>query len=231
MKKGYMVLHLDGVFQSWGNGGTEKLKETSQFPTKSGVIGLLSCALGYTREDKEKIANLSKSLKMATRMDRNGHKTIDFQNVSGGHYAVVSQLKGGVSLASSNKLIDKEYLADSAFTVVLEGDVELLEKCEEAIRNPKWTYTLGRYNCVPSLPIYGKKGEKVVYTEFESLLDAISSVPLCVRADKNRNSKYLVEIEDINGSIRVSDTYSEDTIVGASTYEDRFVNRFSVNLK
>ena len=231
MKKGYMVLHLDGVFQSWGNGGTEKLKETSQFPTKSGVIGLLSCALGYSREDREKITNLSKNLKMATRMDRNGRKTIDFQNVSGGHYAVASQLKGGSTLASSNKLIDKEYLADSAFTVVLEGDVELLEKCEEAIRNPKWTYTLGRYNCVSSLPIFGKKGERIVYTEFESLLDAISSVPLCVRADKNRNSKYLVEIEDINGSIRVADSYSEDTIVGASTYEDRFVNRFSVNLK
>lgn len=229
MNKGYMVLHLDGVFQSWGNGGTEKLKVTSPFPTKSAVIGLIACALGYTREDKDKIADLSKSLRMAVRMDRNGRKTVDFQNVSGGHYAVVSQLKGGSTLASSNKLIDKEYLSDSAFTVVLEGDIVLLEKCEEAIRNPKWTYSLGRYNCVPSLPIYGKRDEKVIYTEFESLIDAVSSVPLCVRAD--RKSKYFVEIEDIMGDIRVSDIFSRDTLVGSSTYEDRYVNRIFVNIK
>lgn len=229
MNKGYMVLHLDGIFQSWGNGGTEKLKMTSQFPTKSAIVGLISCALGYSREDKDKIADLSESLKMAVRMDRNGRKTIDFQNVGGGHCAVESQLKGGSKLASSNKLIDKEYLSDSAFTVVLEGDVELLEKCEQAIRNPKWTYTLGRYNCIPSAPIYGKKGEKVIYTEFESLIDAVSSVPLCVRSDNK--SKYFVEMEDIMGDIRVSDTFSQDTFVGSSTYEDRYVSRIFVNIK
>lgn len=238
MDKGYMVLHLDGVFQSWGNGGTEKLKMTSPFPTKSAVIGLIACALGYTREDKDKISSLSESLKMAVRMDRNGRKIKDFQNVGGGsystvekagHYAVESQIKGGKKLAHPNKLIDKEYLSDSAFTVVLEGDIELLEKCEKAIHNPKWTYTLGRYCCIPSVPIYGKKDEKVIYTEFETLIEAVSSVPLCDRADKK--SKYFVEIEDIMGDIRVSDSYSRDTFVGSSTYEDRYVNRIFVNIK
>ena len=237
MNKGYMVLHLDGIFQSWGNGGTEKLKMTSQFPTKSAIVGLISCALGYSREDKDKIADLSESLKMAVRMDRNGRKIKDFQNVGGGSYsamqvghcAVESLLKGGHKLASPNKLIDKEYLSDSAFTVVLEGDVELLEKCEQAIRNPKWTYTLGRYCCIPSVPIYGKKDEKVIYTEFESLIDAISSAPLCVRSDNK--SKYFVEIEDVMGDIRVSDTFSQDTFVGSSTYEDRYVSRIFVNIK
>lgn len=231
MSKGYMVLHLDGVFQSWGNGGTEKLKVTSPFPTKSAVVGLIACALGYSREDKDKITDLSKSLKMAARMDRNGRKTVDFQIVSGGHYAVESQLKGGSKLASVSKLIDKEYLSDSAFTVVLEGDIDLLERCEQAIRNPKWTYSLGRYNCIPSVPIYGKKGEKVIYTEFESLLDAVSSVPLCVRADKTRNFKYFAEVEDAAGKIRVTDSFLEDTVVGSSTYEDRYVNRMFVTVK
>ena len=107
MKKGYMVLHLDSVFQSWGNRETEKLKETSQFPTKSAVVGLLSCALGYSRQDKKKISDLSKSLKMAVRMDRGAHKIVDFQNVGGGHISVENLFiyKKGLALCHSSQYL------------------------------------------------------------------------------------------------------------------------------
>lgn len=241
MPKAYMVLYLDGPFQSYGINYTEKLKGTEVFPSKSAVIGLLGCSLGITREQREKLSELSRNLRMAARLDRGGRKITDYQNVAGayvngeclGHIAVEALIKGNKSKSSDNKLIDKEYLMDTAFTVVLEGEEELLKECEEAIKNPKWIYSLGRYNCVPSVPIYGtivnrEFVDKVVYTEFTSLEEAISKVPHCSRYDTFRD-KFMAQIEVSEeeafskNTKRMADSFEKDTYVGTSSYGNRYV--------
>lgn len=250
MPKAYMVLYLDGPFQSYGINYTEKLKGTEVFPSKSAVIGLLGCSLGITREQREKLSELSHNLRMAVRLDRGGRKITDYQNVAGayvldtskenkgkykcrGHITVEALIKGNKAASSDNKLIDKEYLMDTAFTVVLEGEEELLKECEEAIKNPKWIYSLGRYNCVPSVPIYGtivdrEFVDKVIYTEFTSLEEAISKVPHCSRYDKFKD-KFMVQIEVSEeeafskNTKRMADSFEKDTYVGTSSYGNRYV--------
>ena len=233
MSKAYMVLYLDGLFQSYGTYASEKYKGTEMFPTKSAVIGMLSCALGYSREERDKIAELSNQLKMGVRRDRLCKTMVDFQVVSGFHTPVedIVQLKKGTSKVS-NKLVDKAYLCDSAFTVVIEGDYDALKVCEDAIKNPKWVYTLGRYNCMPSVPIFGtikdgQKWDKVIYDNFNSIEEALSSVPLCSNA--SISDTYLAQIEADGNSIvghdlkAIADEFTKDTLVGTQSYGNRYV--------
>ena len=42
-----LFLRLEGPLQSWGIRSRWDVRETQPEPTKSGVIGLLGCALGY----------------------------------------------------------------------------------------------------------------------------------------------------------------------------------------
>lgn len=243
MSKAYMVLYLDGLFQSYGTYATEKYKGTEMFPTKSAVIGMLSCALGYSREERDKIAELSNQLKMGVRRDRISRTVVDYQVVAGKHKAVedMIQIKKKASKKNvnsselkrgSNKVLDKAYLSDSAFTVVLEGDYDVLRLCEDAIKNPKWVYSLGRYNCMPSVPIFGtikdgQKWDRVIYKEFDSLEDALSSVPLCVNSTKMES--YLTQIETTENSCVahdlkvIPDEFKRDTLVGTYSYGNRYV--------
>src|SRR5205814_6367260 len=44
-------LRLEGPLQSWGSRARWDVRDTEPEPTKSGVIGLLGCALGYPLGD------------------------------------------------------------------------------------------------------------------------------------------------------------------------------------
>lgn len=239
----YLVLRFDGLFQSYSFIGTEKVKLTSQFPTKSAVVGLLGCAMGIDRKARKDLSELSKSFRMAVRCDRTVHKVMDFQLVSGKtnpvgvHVAVDSLLNGGRKESVSNKLIDKEYLSDTGYTVLLEGTPEFLEKCEKAVRDPKWMYVLGRYNCIPSIPIYAKKGESC-YVEGESFEDAFSKLPLLDRHSKTQNNVYWVEEEIVNtdnidpNSYKIQyDNVIENTQVGSFSYGERLVRQYVVKVQ
>ena len=46
-----LLLRLSAPLQSWGAESKFETRRTEKFPTKSGVIGLLASALGYSRED------------------------------------------------------------------------------------------------------------------------------------------------------------------------------------
>ena len=41
-----LFLRLEGPLQSWGERGHWAVRDTAPEPTKSGVVGLLGCALG-----------------------------------------------------------------------------------------------------------------------------------------------------------------------------------------
>ncbi|KAB7835787.1 CRISPR-associated protein Cas5 [Streptomyces mobaraensis] len=50
------VLVLAGPLQSWGSTGRHSFRDTDPHPTKSGVIGMLACALGLPRTDTAGLA-------------------------------------------------------------------------------------------------------------------------------------------------------------------------------
>lgn len=245
-KKCFLVLNFDGLSQSYGEIATEKYKGTRLFPTKSAVIGLLGCALGYDRRKNRKdLAELSGKIKLGVRMDRSPFIYRDFQSVSGyiedlncyiltnnkkkkpinEHIKAESVVSGGVGGCSETKILYKEYLDDAAYTVVIESDEDTIKQLHSAIRNPKWAYTLGRYNCIPSRPIYSEND--TVFAE--SIIDVLSKYPLPKRHDK---SEYFeVEVEDDSGDTFVLDEVLESTRVGYQSYGGRNIRNLFVKVE
>ena len=77
-----MVLRLEGMLQSWGEDAKWDYRGTVGIPTKSGIVGLLACAMGLLRESPE-IQRLAEHLTVAVRVDRPGVRMTDFQTVTG----------------------------------------------------------------------------------------------------------------------------------------------------
>lgn len=212
--KSYLVLRLDAPFQSYSMGRTERYIKTSLFPTKSAIIGLLGCAFGYPRGD-ERLVYLCDSLKMAVRVDSYPLNLVDYQTIHGGniyaqdpktgqwvrkeksgHLTIESVLQGKEATASgeSAKIVKKEYLMDAIYTVVLEGEESVLKDCVTALNNPKWFYSLGRSNCISSIPLIGNKREEPIQY-FESLKDAIQNIPILRRRKNKNETDFLYEME------------------------------------
>lgn len=154
-----LVLNLKGPLQSWGVQSRGSLRDTSNHPTKSGVVGVLAAALGRNRKaDNSDLC----ALKMAVRVEEPGEVWSDFQTVT---YRPKSAPVTPVAMRNPNDkeharsqsakaLINKRYLTGAHFTVFLQGDETQLQEISEALRCPVFPLYLGRKNCAPSLPVF-----------------------------------------------------------------------------
>src|SRR5512143_1848278 len=126
-----LLLRLAGPMQSWGTTSRFDQRDTGKEPSKSGVIGLLAAALGIDRENWTDLEPLTR-LSMGVRHDRPGVPRRDYQTAQ------------NIISADRSKIHDtavtiREYLADAAFLVGLEGyDRPFLERAYRALRNPVW---------------------------------------------------------------------------------------------
>lgn len=154
-----MSIILDGPFQSWGASDKFTNRYTEQFPTKSGICGLICAAKGLSRDNefdewKNLVSNFN-SLKMTSiQIPKiiNNKKIqvstmIDYQTVLG-----VKKTNG----SKNNECVttNRQYLMDSKFGIILDGNSSFLEDTVEALKNPKWFLYLGRKCCVPSTQIF-----------------------------------------------------------------------------
>lgn len=134
-----LLLRLAGPLQSWGYESKFDVRRTMGFPTKSGVIGMLAAALGYSRE--EPLDDLNK-LKFGVRVDCEGNLVRDF------HTAINKKI-------NKNPFVtNRYYLSDAIFLVGLESDdVNFLITLENALKNPVFPLFLGRRSCPPAMPL------------------------------------------------------------------------------
>lgn len=130
-----LLLRLAGPLQSWGVSSKFSTRDTSREPSKSGVIGMLSAALGRRRD--EPIDDLA-SLKFGVRIDQAGQILRDYHTA---HHPTNSKLAF---------ITERYYIADSVFLVGLEGDDDFLKELDEAMRSPAFPLYLGRRSCPPS---------------------------------------------------------------------------------
>ena len=185
-----LILRLEGVLQSWGERSHWDHRDTAAFPTKSGVIGLLGCAMGIGRAD-ERLAELAKSLEMAVRADRPGTVMTDFHTVQSRHGKM---LNAEGKPRGDTILTPRGYLEDACFTVFLSGPESMLMACANALRRPVWTPSLGRRSCPPMQPLL-----PVLSDEYASLEEA--AVHFCWQRPKVREAAagMRYEIEDAQG--------------------------------
>ncbi len=170
-----LFLRLEGPLQAWGERGRWSVRDTASEPTKSGVIGLIACALGYA--DDERIRFLSQKTRMGVRIDAPGRIISDYHTIGGGYDSPTLLTAQGKPKKTPKgqphtEISQREYLSDASFLVALQvkdsTDMELISQMALAVQNPVWPFFLGRKACVPSTPVYAGVGD------YENLEDSLS---------------------------------------------------------
>jgi CRISPR system Cascade subunit CasD len=154
-----LFLRLEGPMQSWGERARWSVRDTAPEPTKSGVVGLLGCALGL-RSDRE-LRELSQALKFGVRCDQPGRPIVDYHTVGGGYgRPMLLDAYGKPKISSGgphNEQTWRHYLCDASFLVALQGEPALIERLTSAAQSPHWPIYLGRKACIPGRPPFDGK--------------------------------------------------------------------------
>lgn len=209
--KGYLVLRLEGVLQSWGERSYWNNRDTALFPTKSGIVGLLGCAFKYSRGNPE-IERLSQKLQIVVRTERKGSLLEDFHVVAG------EPMLGGHGKKRSvgdTLVTHRYYLQDAFFTVFLIGEKEILSEIKNALENPGWAIYLGRKSCLPSRPVLD--GEIKDFISVDSMLSE-TLIP-------DRHDEFCT-IEADASLCKGTKYVRNDEIIGYREYSFRDVVRF-----
>lgn len=165
MDSRFLLLWLEGPLQSWGADSRFGRRDTLPFPTKSGVAGMLLCALGASGEQTELLARLAPLRQTAVSFLKAEEKPAerepllrDFHMVGSGYddedpwelLHIPKKADGGKAVGGGTKMTYRYYLQDARFAVVVEVPGDLAETMAEALRNPVYDVYLGRKNCVPT---------------------------------------------------------------------------------
>lgn len=168
-----LFLRLEGPLQAWGERARWSVRDSAPEPTKSGVVGLLGCALGLKAD--EDLRDLSRSLRMGVRCDRPGSPLVDYHTVCGGVLSAEGKVKKTASTGKAETVVShRSYLCDACFLVALQvthGPNDLIERLATAVQQPNWPVYLGRKSCVPSVPVFAGVGD------FPSLENALAAWP------------------------------------------------------
>jgi len=163
MSSNYLVMCLEGYSQAWGITGKFSLRTTDQYPTKSGVVGILAACLGVDRGDVKEIGRLAsmqmrvykpsevfdpvlgRMKKVRTTVGR------DYHTIGGNDRQKVPKANGATA---KTVITERDYLYGACFVVIFEGEETLIQKCAAALLNPVWPPFLGRKCCIPSRPMF-----------------------------------------------------------------------------
>ncbi len=186
-----LLLRLAGPMQSWGTTSRFDQRDTGKEPSKSGVVGLLAAALGIDRDEWSGDLQALASLAMGVRHDRPGVLKRDYQTAQ--HIISADRSK-----VHETAVTTRDYLADAAFLVGLEGpDRALLERANAALQNPVWPLALGRKSYVPADSVWLAGG-----LVDAPLLPALAHWPWLAapRRGESAPERLLVSLESTDGS-------------------------------
>ena len=165
-----LLLRLEGPLQSWGLRARWDVRDSGDEPSKSGVIGLLGCAFGFTRGDP-RLAELDRETHLGIRAEREGTPMVDFQTITGLLPRADGKVKGSLD-EPATIVSPRAYLQDAAFLVILGGARDLLERSAAALQAPRWPVYLGRKSCLPSRPVFDR-----ISFDFGSVREALAGAP------------------------------------------------------
>ena len=164
METQFILLWLEGPLQSWGADSKFGRRDTLKFPTKSGVLGLVCCALGARGEQTDllrEFAPLSQQVVSYSRAEREPLLR-DFHMVGSGYddsdpwanLMIPKTSEGKKAVGGGTKMTYRLYLQDARFAVVLEVQSSRAETLAAALKSPVYDIYLGRKSCVPTDFVY-----------------------------------------------------------------------------
>jgi CRISPR system Cascade subunit CasD len=147
-----LMLALQGPLQSWGERAHWDVRDTALMPTKSGIVGLLGCALGLNDDDS--LRELARQIDVGMRCDRQGMLLTDLHTVIGGVLAASGEIKINANTKEPEGVRSwRQYLADATFLIAVRGPEGVIMRCAHALRAPVWPPYLGRKSCPPARPL------------------------------------------------------------------------------
>ena len=175
MASRYLLLWLQAPLQSWGHDSKFGRRDTLNFPTKSGMLGLVCSALGAGGEQCELLAEFAPLEQTVISFVRS-HKTTqgewlkfdrepllrDFHMVGSGYddqdpwqtLLIPKTSAGKKANGGGAKMTYRYYLQDAYFAVLLQVPSAKADAIAQALENPVWDVSLGRKSCVPTDFIY-----------------------------------------------------------------------------
>ncbi len=186
----YLAIWLEGPLQSWGFDSCFGRRDTLDFPTRSGVMGLFCCALGASGEQKELLARWSEPSMKVLAYDRMKQGVAaerlpllqDFHMVGSDYDStdpwenlfIPKTELGKNQVGTGAKITHRHYIQDMAFGVIFEGNAILLSEMAAALQEPVWDLYLGRKSCAPTETIF--RGEFDTHEEATSCLDNLAEL-------------------------------------------------------
>ena len=165
-----LLLRLAAPMQAWGADSDFETRRTLPYPTKSGVIGMLSSALGRSRDDSVNDLNC---LGFGVRVDQEGELLRDY------HTARPVNMKS----ENDSYITVRYYLCDAIFLVgIASDDRAVLEQLEFCLQHPAYPLYLGRRSCPITLPL-------VLGIRNMDLLSALSGEEWLVQDDYARKKR------------------------------------------
>jgi CRISPR system Cascade subunit CasD len=154
----FLILKLHGPMQAWGEHTFEGLRPSGNFPTRSGILGLLGACLGIRRNQSERLQELADSISIAVRQDERQDRRI----LKITDYHTVKDARIEYAGLKSHETIQtwREYILDAHFTVALWNQpsaVIRLDDIESAVKHPIFTPYLGRRCCPLTRPLFEKR--------------------------------------------------------------------------
>ncbi len=160
-----LLMFLDAPLQAWGYQSHFDHRKSLQYPTKSGVTGLICAAMGISRDNNDAIMAINLLIMTIYRIRRDDNTSIvpgmmtDYHTVGGGFEKERSNNILNIPRTADGKqgttvVTWRDYLYDAKFGVTLEGDPKLIDQIGEALLDPVWGTWLGRKSCVPASPIF-----------------------------------------------------------------------------
>lgn len=191
------LIWLEAPLQSWGHDSKFGRRATLPFPTRSGVMGLLCCAMGKGGEQRAWLAAMRRQELTVAAYAGTGAKNapmlMDFHMVGSGYdqhdswQDLMIPKKSDGSRPSNTtgaRLTYRYYLQDMAFACVLELPANEAANIEKGLSAPVWPICLGRKCCVPVDIVW--RGHFV--TQSEAFSRAVE-----IATSKNRKEIFRVE--------------------------------------
>ena len=164
-----LLLWLEAPLQSWGADSRYGRRDTLPFPTRSGVLGLLCCAMGRGGEQREWLEAMRPCRQTVLSFPRKGRKGMeilpllrDFHMVGSAYddsdpwqnMLIPKTAEGKKPVGAGTKLTHRYYLQDMAFACLLEVPDEFAEEIRTGLEAPVWPICLGRKSCVPTALVF-----------------------------------------------------------------------------
>jgi CRISPR system Cascade subunit CasD len=219
MNNKYILLWLEAPLQSWGADSKFGRRDTLPFPTKSGILGLVLCAMGASGPQNELLARLSAGILqivsyVRTKPGKQGQAggkvskeplLRDFHMVGSGYddkdiwqkLLIPKTSEGKPAVGGGSKMTYRYYLQDTRFAAVLEVPAELAVVISAALLNPVYDLYFGRKNCVPT--------EKIFHGSFDSLAEALLNAALIAQGKQLLEDMRVLDGEHEGGIMTLND--------------------------